>query len=107
MIQSLVIFGGMIWFLWKFFCDKNLRHLFIAIFLAALILTQWPVYLSYKFSFALWALMAAGFMIYEVSYKKEEKQRKRSPLTYIYILLFIAFGLLFLGEALLNSKLSA
>ena len=102
MVNSLVLVCGTVWFLWKFFSGRNLRHLFVAIFAASFILPQWPLFLPYKLSFAIAAFTAAGFLFYEYPYQKGVKNSP--PMTYIYILLFVVFGILFFGEAWLALK---
>ncbi|HNA62335.1 MAG TPA: hypothetical protein PKW79_04590 [Rhabdochlamydiaceae bacterium] len=96
MLNTLVLVSSVLWVLYKFFHEKNLKYLLIAFVLSALILSQWPFFLSEKLPFAVWSFTAAGFMIYENYYKKGFKNSP--PTTSIYILLFIGFGLLFLGE---------
>jgi hypothetical protein len=100
MINTLVLLGGLVWGLWKFFSGRNLRHLFVLIFLVAFILSQWPLFLPTKFTFSITSFAAAGFLIYEYPYRKGLKSGL--PMTYIYIFLFIMFGILFFGEGWLT-----
>lgn len=102
MLNSLILVGGIIFFLWLFFSKKNLRHLFTAIFLAGLILSQWPFFLPYKIVLAIASFTAAGCIIYESPYKKGIKAC--SEMVFIYIFLFILFGVLFLGETVISYK---
>jgi hypothetical protein len=101
MVTSLVLLGGAGWFFWKFLSSKNLRHFYIAIFLITFILSQWPLFFPMKFVFSIDAWIAAAFLIYENALKGIKNS---SSMTYIYVLLFILFGILFFGEAWLEVK---
>ncbi len=96
MLNTLVLGAGIAWILWKFFSEGNLRYLLISLLLIEFTLSRWPLFLSMQLTFGAWALTAAGFMIYENYYSKGIKNS--SSMTSVYILLFIAFGLFFLGS---------
>ncbi len=99
-IETLVLISAAIYVIWKFFSHKNLRHLFSAVIFISLALCQWPLFLSYKIFFATISLLAAVFLFYEQVYQKHFKSS--SQMTYMYIFLFVIFGLLFASESCLE-----
>lgn len=98
--ETIVLLSAAVYVLWKFFSHKNLRHLFSAIIFISLSLSQWPLFLSYKIFFATISLLAAVFLFYEQIYQKQFKPS--SQMTYMYIFLFVIFGLLFASESFLE-----
>lgn len=98
--QTIVLLLAAIYVIWKFFAHKNLRYLFSAVIFISLALCQWPLFLSYKIFFAAIALFAAVFLFYEQVYQKHFKPS--SQMTYMYIFLFVIFGLLFASESFLE-----
>ncbi|MES2345359.1 MAG: hypothetical protein V4494_05435 [Chlamydiota bacterium] len=89
---ALIIGIGIIWLLCKYWKTRIPRTLSCAVILICLQLSRWPLLLPIKFSFALAAFYAAGLIIYN-------RKRKKDPNAYIYGLLFICFGGVFLVEA--------
>ena len=101
MIETIVLFLGALWCLWKFFIDKNIRSLFIAFVLLIGILPEWPLFLPRKLSFSIVSLLAAIFLFYEQIYQKRFKPL--SQMTYICVVLFVIFSLLFASDAFFAS----
>lgn len=98
--ESLITLLAVVWILWKFISNKNLKYLMFAIMLAVFILSRWPLFLPMRVTFGLWGLIAAGFMTYEFPYKKGIKNT--SSTVYVYILLFVCFSFAFLAEVFIN-----
>lgn len=91
-IGAFVIGIGIIWLFCKYWKTRTPSTLSCAILLLCLQLARWPFYFPLKFSFALASFYAAGLVIYN-------RKQKKDPNAYIYGLLFICFGGVFLVEA--------
>lgn len=89
---ALVIGIGIIWLLCKYWKKRTPRTLSSAVILIFLQLSRWPLHLPIKFSFALAAFYAAGLLIYN-------RKKNKDPNVYIYGLVFICSGGIFLVEA--------
>lgn len=91
-IQTFVIGIGILWLLVKYWKSRIPRDLSCAILLICLQFSEWPIYFPIKFSFALACFYCAGLLI-------RNRKQKKDPNTYIYILVFICSGGIFLVEA--------
>ncbi len=101
--ETILLFLGSCWMFYKYNKTKSLRSLFVAILLILFLPSRWPLFLPIQFSFSLMAFCSACF-IFSGNY---EKNKKKDPLAYFYIILFLAFGLTCLGEVLFNWKLGS
>lgn len=93
MLISLGVLAGCCWLFYKFYKTKSTRTLYAGILILLLQLSRWPLFLPIKICFALVSFSAAAMIFYDTYYKNKNKN------AFIYIILFIGFGAVFLVEA--------
>jgi len=94
-LEAISAFFGACWFFYKWYKTRDFRFILISLFALFVLLSRWPFLLPIKFSFSLASFFAA-FSIFFENYKKEKVLKST---VYFYILLFVAFGILFFVEA--------
>lgn len=92
MVETIVVLLGCCWLIYKSYQGKDSRRLFSATLLLSYLFSRWPLHLPLKLSLALMAFCATAFLLYEHFHKKTEKN------TYLFVFLYIVFGVFFLVE---------
>ncbi len=96
MIESVIIFLGVLWLAYKFYVTKDLKKIFASMALMTTLFGRWPLYYSWYLTCALMAILSAGFLCYENYIHKKNV----TPLAYMYIVFFLLFGSMFFMQFL-------
>lgn len=94
MIDTMIVLLGCFWMLYKSYKKKDVKIVYLVIILLLFQLSQWPLYLPIFVSFGLQSIFAGGLVFYEYYIKLKDR------LAVTLSILFVAFGLIFLGQAI-------
>lgn len=95
MIDSIIVWVGCGWLLYRFFKTRRMRPLFATGILLIFQVSQWPFYVQTRMILGAMALFAALVCLYEFYRKREE------TIFISFAILFFLFGALFLSEFLI------
>ena len=93
MTEAIIIGLGVLWFLYKLIATNETKYLLISLVLITLQLSRWPLFLNTNLAFGLIGIIGAVLMGVEYFIKK------RITSVYLYILLFLGMGGVFLTQS--------
>ncbi len=93
MIDTMIVLALSCWILYKIYKKKEIKLLYVLIFLLLFQLSKWPLYIPTLMSFSFISLAAGGILFYEYYWKRKDK------MAISFSILFIAFSIVFFTQA--------